>query len=618
MSLQIWLPLNGNLDNYANPSALGAWSGTPTYAASTLFGNQCLTTGNITGTLNSALWNKIRDTGEYSICVWLRKAGNSKSCFVFRLGGDNKATRGFWVGEDGGSATQFHFAYSSTGINIPTNGVNLVDGYWHHIVFTVKNKVWSFYADGKYLSSITEASDILPLAPNILGLYSDWQKQDFRLYDHQLTAAEVKEISRGLVGHYKLTNFDSTTEFDCSGYRYNGVHKGSGGYQTESPRYNTSLTCGSSHWVEIHNFAKPQQASTWCAWVKFDGKVPSPGINILSSTEAGGFEIYFLNNSGYPGAEIYVNGAYRAAEATNILTAGWHFLVGTWDGLKTCLYVDGVLIKTSPALTTKTAATYHATAPFCIGTQAQATYGNGNWANMPISDVRLYCTALSADDIKELYQTSAAIDKSGNLMAYEFIEDEAATKLQVSKNGIAAGRNFTTYKVLPDNSHWLLLNYLDVGSKAECFASNDEVEWCTNKSNRYSIMKLADLFKNSSGVYEFMLEYPEFSTTTRNRWTQTSAPSAATGTGYTAIETAWSNYKGEIHLGTGAAAAYWCNPSGNWFAPVGQKTLWNNGIPAANGSAAKVSCFWVRVDTLSEDKLKLFSDLLIAQDIKEW
>ena len=39
-----------------------------------------------------------------------------------------------------------------------------------------------------------------------------------------------------------------------------------------------------------------------------------------------------------------------------------------------------------------------------------------------ISDFRIYKTALTAEQIKELYDTSATIDKDGNIYAREVIE----------------------------------------------------------------------------------------------------------------------------------------------------------------------------------------------------
>ena len=64
------------------------------------------------------------------------------------------------------------------------------------------------------------------------------------------------------------------------------------------------------------------------------------------------------------------------------------------------------------------------------GTIPSGNYFIGAWQTSTgqnykgkISDFRLYSTVLSVEDIKMLYNTSASVDKNGNMYAYEFKEE---------------------------------------------------------------------------------------------------------------------------------------------------------------------------------------------------
>ena len=68
----------------------------------------------------------------------------------------------------------------------------------------------------------------------------------------------------------------------------------------------------------------------------------------------------------------------------------------------------------------------------------------------------------------------------------------------ITKQGNIIINTSTLYKMqtksLDDGSLWARIHWLDVSNTKEWFASNDEVSECTNKANRFSMMKLVDIF----------------------------------------------------------------------------------------------------------------------------
>lgn len=90
----------------------------------------------------------------------------------------------------------------------------------------------------------------------------------------------------------------------------------------------------------------------------------------------------------------------------------WYMVSLVNDGTNELYYIDGELVKTITKKAMPTGTYY-------IG--AWRISSSQNYKGK-ISDVRVYATALSADDIKELYNTSASIDNRHNVYAREFVE----------------------------------------------------------------------------------------------------------------------------------------------------------------------------------------------------
>lgn len=106
------------------------------------------------------------------------------------------------------------------------NGNNIAvlnDGEWHHFVVTFGSNIAKLYIDGIYRGTAstfrnptTSSSKLIKLAGGYNNDHSyDWNGMinDFRVYDHCLSAKEVEEIAKGLVLHYKLDSISNPNLF---------------------------------------------------------------------------------------------------------------------------------------------------------------------------------------------------------------------------------------------------------------------------------------------------------------------------------------------------------------------------------------------------------------------
>lgn len=108
-------------------------------------------------------------------------------------------------------------------------------------------------------------------------------------------------------------------------------------------------------------------------------------------------------------------GSCKRLSATGIELNKWHHYCITYDGATERFYVDGVE-KSSVA---QTGALKDFKYLYISYSKAG---GVVRMCRGPVSDFRIYCTALSAADVKEMYETAASVDNKGNFHCYELKE----------------------------------------------------------------------------------------------------------------------------------------------------------------------------------------------------
>jgi len=264
-------------------------------------------------------------------------------------------------------------------------------------------------------------------------------------------------IASGLVGYWKLDETAGTTAFDFSGSGNNGTLAGSVLPVPTSGKVSGALFFnGLSSKINLGSVTVGANA-TIAAWVNTAGGGEIP---VFSDRTSG--TLYF----GMAGGRffIYDNPATPSPSMTSnalINTSTWHHIVWTSNGTISSMYIDGVLDKS----------------------QAQTRSGSAGVSNIgwdasniteffpgSIDDVRVYNRALSANEVKSIY--NAAIytryfylddvgrDVSGNIISSGGTNDPSTKKATVVY-GWPAGptSSFPTYltrfqnKVL-DQTDW--------------------------------------------------------------------------------------------------------------------------------------------------------------------
>lgn len=218
---------------------------------------------------------------------------------------------------------------------------------------------------------------------------------------------------------YSALGYNSGIEPDCSGFGYDGAKSGEFACDSDTPRYTTSYQIADKKVItaKVNAAPTPADAITLAVWIKISD-YPTYEQDVICDYEVGGCGIYVNSSNVY--FDIYSSG-YKNVSAP-IAKDTWQHVVGTYDGQALKIYINGVLKNT---LNYTGQITYHSVAPWCVG--ANPNYGStgitySGYFTGNVSDARIYATALSAEDVLDLYQTGACIDDGGNMRAFELLE----------------------------------------------------------------------------------------------------------------------------------------------------------------------------------------------------
>ena len=213
MSLKVWLPLNGDNKNQGLLDITPTNLGTISYLNDGKIG-KCLSAGKGTQTSNGISYNNnlVNILGtQFSCSIWVRPLGNHvhyNGTFI-SSGNWNGKCWAFGVSQDNTKVDIFSKSYNRyIDCVVPVN-------QWTHLVCTSDNGLVKLYKNGEYVGQSTQSTTLDSDAANFCvgretyasGYFSfNGNINDIRIYDHCLSIKEIKEISKGLVCHYKLDN----------------------------------------------------------------------------------------------------------------------------------------------------------------------------------------------------------------------------------------------------------------------------------------------------------------------------------------------------------------------------------------------------------------------------
>lgn len=270
--------------------------------------------------------------------------------------------------------------------------------------WTTFSKTWTFTSSGNYA---------FVMYPDINISVGDWfEIRNIKIEKGSVATPWCPNPADAL---YNTMGYNNNIEYDCSGYSRNGTKSGSITWDVDSPRYTTSYKFNTGSDYIKTNFSATMNELSISFWVKPSSS--NGGYSIICSNynnPSGG--LWLATNC--EGCSVW---AYRYAYMNvsgSLANNVWHHCVYTFKNGVSKWYVNG-------EEKTLTQNTYTGTTMPITDLTIGNSYTGTSWSTKRygnLSDFRLYCTALSAEDIAELYHSAVIVDNTGKTYAYEYFE----------------------------------------------------------------------------------------------------------------------------------------------------------------------------------------------------
>ena len=209
MALQVWLPLNGNLNNQ------GLSNLTVTNNGATVDNNgkigKCYNFGG--GTYISFNRPLPNPCSSFTVCGWVKLSTGYAANYGLHLISFEASYGRICISKDGLAVRvllNYNGTTSATGSTATASSISA--NVWNHYAVTFDAGKINIYINGQLDNSYTISLSQVSISSSILkvGSYNAEPSKgcvnDFRLYDHALSPKEIEVLSRGLVCHYPLNN----------------------------------------------------------------------------------------------------------------------------------------------------------------------------------------------------------------------------------------------------------------------------------------------------------------------------------------------------------------------------------------------------------------------------